>query len=74
MFVVPTVTMVSEQNNNVNMMISVGHEFGFYQASQQGVNLEIAANVKVNNSSAISATLEQDLFGRTLSLTYHHYF
>jgi hypothetical protein len=74
LFLAPTVNLTTQLNFDTRLVLSVGHEFGFYQAANQGTNLTFTGAFQLDRVSAISATYEKDLFGRTLSVSYHHYF
>jgi S-formylglutathione hydrolase FrmB len=73
-FIAPTLNLTTQLNSKVRLLLSVGHEFGFYRATDQGSNVKFTGTSQLNRISAISATYEKDLYGRTLSVGYNHYF
>lgn len=73
-FVAPTVNLTSQLAANTRILLSVGREFAYYRATNQGTILKLMASSQLNNINAISYSYEQDLYGRTLSIGYHLYF
>lgn len=74
LFLAPTLNLTTQFNSKGRLLLSIGREFGFYRATNQGTNLKFTGTSQLNCVSAITATYKKDLFGRILSLGYHHYF
>ncbi|MEP1554205.1 MAG: DUF4105 domain-containing protein [Paraglaciecola sp.] len=73
-FIAPTLSLTANFNTNTRFSVTVGREFFGDNVSNLGNIVKLTGTSKVNHYSAVSASYDKDLYGKTLSFGFNYYF